>query len=252
MSHRPARINPDSLGVLVVAVSITVILAAVSFLMSYSGLVAVAEWAAVPPSLSWAVPVVIDGAILVYTLAALIFRARGEGARLAWASLSLFTGLSVVGNAAHAWDAGAGDERAYLGSVIAGLAPVAVLLTTHTIARLIVAPPSGREAWEAVAPSVEAGLVEGLTAPVEWFAEPVPVPRPEPELVTRLKVSREEAPRPSRATVDTAARDARIRELDGTMSLRAIAAEVGVSKSTVARVLGRHPDEDTAPALALA
>ncbi|WWV91893.1 excisionase [Microbacterium phage phiMiGM15] len=214
MSGSPARINPDSRGVLYAALGVTVALALASFLLSYAGLVAVAAWAAVPSWLSWAVPVTIDGAILVYTLAALVFRARGEGARVAWLSLSLFTALSVAANAAHAWDAGQADTRAALGATIAGLAPVAVLLTTHTIARLIIAPPTERttavperDAWAAAAERL-------------WAADALEQDEPAP-------LSLEE-------------RDARIRELaESDLSLRAIAREVGVGKTTVSRVLER-------------
>lgn len=246
MSHRPARINPDSFPVLVVAVVITVALALTSFLLSYSGLVAVAEWAAVPAWLAWAVPVTIDGAILVYTLAALVFRARAESARVAWASLSLFTGLSVAANAAHAWDAGAADGRAVLGAIIAGLAPVAVLLTTHTIARLIIARPApvaDVERWDTVelAPFVEAHaatlreLAEATDTPPHLVA-PEPAPRPV------VAATRNPSARPARGPVmgkALDARNARIRELAATegLSTRAIAERVGCSKSTVARVL---------------
>jgi hypothetical protein len=199
---RPSRINPDSRPVLIVAVSITAILAAVSFALSYSGLVAVAAWAAVPAWLSWAVPVTIDGAILVSSLAALVFRARGESARVAWLSLSGFTSLSVAANAAHAWESGTGDIRAVLGATIAGLAPVAVLLTTHTIARLVVAPP-------ALSPIPD-------VVPVVSPAQDSPV-------------------------VDVDERDATILRLrhEDRLSLRAIADRVGVSKTTVTRVLNR-------------
>lgn len=117
-------------------------LCAVSFVLSYSGLVAVAAWAAVPPYLSWTVPVTIDASILVYTLAVFIFRARGERNGRVWTSLILFTAVSVTANAAHAWDAGAGDWHGYAGAAIAGLAPVSVLLTTHTLAELVVAKPA--------------------------------------------------------------------------------------------------------------
>ena len=217
MTHSPARINPDSRGVLYLAVGITVLLALASFLLSYAGLVAVAAWAAVPTWLSWAVPVTIDGAILVYTLAALVFRARGEGARMAWLSLSLFTALSVAANAAHAWDAGQGDPRSGLGAVIAGLAPVAVLLTTHTLARLIIAPPLTVKTGDAPADpwAIATGRLWAADEVVEpeADAEPEPAPSPRDERIVALRAQRK--------------------------SLRQIAEEVGVGKTTVERVLAK-------------
>lgn len=46
--HRPARINPDTRHALVAAMSATGLLVAVSFVLSFAGLSALAPWAAVP------------------------------------------------------------------------------------------------------------------------------------------------------------------------------------------------------------
>lgn len=73
-----ARINPDSRAVLFLVVGITTALALVSFVVSFAGLMAVAQWAALPPYLWWALPVFIDGAIIVYTMSMLVFRQRGS------------------------------------------------------------------------------------------------------------------------------------------------------------------------------
>lgn len=230
MSHRPARINPDSLPVLVVAVAVTALLALVSFLMSYAGLSAAAEWANVPAWLAWGVPAYIDGGILVYTIAALVHRARDEGARMAWSALAIFATLSVAANAVHAWDTAPEAIRTGIGMLIAGLAPVAVLLTTHTIARLIIAPPTAEAELAPVTPWRErraAVLAVDVPAPTKPVAvDHVPAPR---------------ATRPATGK-GLAARNARIHELAAQdKSVRAIAAEVGVSKSTVSRVLNPEP-----------
>lgn len=82
-STSSAWINPDSRPVLRIVVTVTMLLALVSFAVSFAGLVAVAEWAALPGWLAWALPVFIDGAIIVYTLAMLVFRARGSSTRFA-------------------------------------------------------------------------------------------------------------------------------------------------------------------------
>jgi hypothetical protein len=141
-AHTPARINPDHLAVLIVATVLTALLAGTSFMLSFAALEAVATWAAVPPALTWAVPAFIDAAILVYTLAALVARARGESARAAWSSLALWTIVSVTANALHAWADIPDDVRTIAGMTIAGLAPIAVLLATHTLADLVVAKPA--------------------------------------------------------------------------------------------------------------
>lgn len=139
MSHRPARINPDTLPVLIVAATLTSGLAGTSFALTFAALLDVAAWANVPARLAWAVPVMLDAAIVVYTLAVLVHRARRENAATAWLPLAGFTTVSVVANAAHA-GAVPPAWQALIGTLVAGLAPVAVLLATHTLARLIVAP----------------------------------------------------------------------------------------------------------------
>jgi hypothetical protein len=210
---RPARLDPDTLPSLIVAVALTATLGAVSFTLSYTGLVQVAAWASVPSYLAWTVPVTIDASILVYTLAVFIFRARGEPTARAWTSLVLFTAVSVAANAAHAWDAGARDWHGWAGAAIAGLAPVSVLLTTHTLAELVVAKPEQRLAVPvAAAVSVREPV---STAVVERTTEDVPAP-----------------------DVDTRIRDLRSQG----ETLHAIAQSVGLSKSTVARRLRERPD----------
>jgi hypothetical protein len=140
--QRPARLHPDSLPVLVFAVAVTALLALVSFALSFAGLVAVAEWAGVPPWLRWAVPVVVDGAQLVFTAGMLVHAARGDSTARSWAALGLFAAVSIAANAAHGWDADAEGWRAYAGAFMAGLAPLAVVLSIHELAALAVARPT--------------------------------------------------------------------------------------------------------------
>ncbi|WDS52084.1 helix-turn-helix DNA binding domain protein [Microbacterium phage Caron] len=254
-----SRINPDSRAVLVVATVATAALALVSFLLSFNGLADAASWANVPGWLSWAIPAYVDGAILVYTLAALVFRARGESARLEWTALGVFAALSVAANGVHAWATAPAWLQATLGVLLAALAPVSVVITTHTIARLVVAPPALEEPAQELS---DEGLEElavyaaedvertrslwadhradVLARPVDEHADDaVDHLEPTPFAPETLEAIAEE-PEPD----PIAERNARIRELDAEgKSLRAIAAEVGVSKSTVSRVLGRHPDE---------
>ncbi len=153
MTRTAARLNPDTKPALLVAVVLTSGLAAISFTLSFAGLSAIAPWAAVPPHLAWALPVFIDGAILVYTYAALAARARGEGQGRAWTWLTLWTAVSVASNGSHAWDAGPGGWQGVLGSILAGLFPVGVLLATHTIADLIVARPEDTVDVDTVEPA---------------------------------------------------------------------------------------------------
>jgi hypothetical protein len=138
-ARRPARINPDTLPVVLVTTVLTAGLATASFALTFAALRDVAAWANVAPQLAWAVPVMLDAAIVVYTLAVLVHRARHESAATAWLPLAGFTAVSVIANAAHAGTIPTAWQ-ATIGTVVAGLAPVAVLIATHTLARLLVAP----------------------------------------------------------------------------------------------------------------
>lgn len=138
----PARINPDSPITLSAAIVLIGLLMIVSFTMSSTALMDVARWAAIPRRLAWALPVLIDGAIIVFTLAMLIFRARGESTVFAWSGLAGFTGVSVAANAAHAAASGeVSDWRTWVGAALAGLTPGMVALIVHLMTDLGVAPP---------------------------------------------------------------------------------------------------------------
>ncbi|WP_336628488.1 MULTISPECIES: DUF2637 domain-containing protein [unclassified Microbacterium] len=272
-----SRIQPDSRPVLIIATVITALLAAVSFLLSFNGLAEAASWANVPAWLAWALPAYVDGAILVYTVAALVFRSRGDDARLEWAALALFAALSVAANGVHAWTAAPAWLQVALGVTLAALAPVSVLLTTHTIAKLIVAPPHVAEETSDERPQGRQGqrITHAVMDETQgWAARRAAVleraeanPDVEPdhqaparpvgdihEWAAAVKAGEEVRFQPetgpvgpitAQAVGSTAERNARIHELaaEGD-SLRTIAAKVGCSKSNVARILGKRPDAD--------
>jgi hypothetical protein len=138
-----ARINPDTRPVVIATTGLVAFLGLVSFAVSFAGLVAVAEWAALPPALRWGVPVFVDGALLAYTLAIAVQRARGESTRFSWTALATFTLVSVAANAAHVLGSrDAGDWRTAAGACIASLAPLGILAATHTVTGLAIAPPA--------------------------------------------------------------------------------------------------------------
>ncbi len=198
--HAPSRIDPDTRPVVLATVALVALLGGVSFAVSFAGLVAVAAWAELPASMHWAVPVFVDGALLAYTLAILVQRARGERTAFSWTALVGFTLVSVAANAAHVIGTGdPGDWRTLVGAGMAALAPLGVLAATHTVADLAVARP---------------------------------------------RVDRE------RTTVDQGEPDRleQVRRLrDQGLSQRGIAAEVGVSRSTVVRLLAQvEPGEAVA------
>ncbi len=192
-----SRLNPDTRPVVLATTGLVAFLGLVSFAVSFNGLVAVAAWAELVPWLRWAVPAFVDGAMVAYTLAMFIQRARDESTWFSWFALGGFTAVSVGANAAHVLGTGrAGDWRTLVGAGIAALAPLGVFAATHTLAGLIIARPD----------VVQVG--------------PAPVPDP-PLLASEWQDTRDEV------------RALRAKGL----THRDIAGQLGISKSTVSRWL---------------
>ncbi|MGP9527402.1 DUF2637 domain-containing protein [Glutamicibacter sp. AOP5-A2-18] len=136
------RINPDSIKMLWFVVAGVIGLGCISFMVSFAGLVAVAEWAGIPRGLRWAVPVFIDAAILIYALAILIHRARGEATWASWLTLSTFSVISVLANIGHVLlMPGHGGFQQWIGAAVAGMAPVGVFAATEELGRLAIERP---------------------------------------------------------------------------------------------------------------
>lgn len=202
MNHAPARINPDTRTALLAAMGATSVLVAVSFVLSFAGLSALAPWAAVPRHLAPLVPLFIDGAILVYTYSALAARARDEPPVRPWTWVALWTLVSSAANAAHAWAMGPSGWQGIVGAVLAGLFPIGSLLGTHEIAHRMIGAPV-----------------------IEPDADPAPVPAPRwGAIVDELGHAAPPRRRADRAEVVRLRREG--------MSYSAIATQLGIPRST--------------------
>ena len=134
-----ARINPDSVPVLAVAVALVGLLMITSFVVSFSGLYDASEWTGLPEYFRWLPALFIDAAILAYTIALIVFKARGESVWRTIVGLVGFASISVIANISHTlsyWGGSLVDYRAWVGVAITASAPVAVLLAAEEIARL--------------------------------------------------------------------------------------------------------------------
>lgn len=141
----PSRINPDTKAVQWTVVGLVACLGVTSFIVSFWALHDVAAWAGLAPSIQWAVPVFIDGAILAYALSVLVHRARGESTIPSWISLAVFTAMSVAANAAHAVSMPQATWwQTTIGAAVAALAPLGVFAATEQMARLVVLRPQDR------------------------------------------------------------------------------------------------------------
>lgn len=194
------KINPDSKPVLVAVAAGTGLVFLTSFALSFNALHDVAGWARVPFWLAGAVPVMLDVAMVVYSLSALVRRARGERAWFSWTLLAFFTAISLVGNAAHT--VGIPEEyRPYVGMVVVALAPVAALAALENLAGLVVASPGARILPAAEGEAEHSAVVHELR-PAEAeeldllaaLASPHPQSKRTPEnLATILTLSRRNA-----------------------------------------------------------
>lgn len=130
------RLNADQVFVVALTILLALAIAAASFVLSFHGLRDVATWGRVPLWLAWLVPVMIDAAVLCYTLAWLVQRARRESVALSWSALALFIAVSTLGNTLHGWHPSELVQR-IVGTAVVGLAPLAMLLAVHTLAQLL-------------------------------------------------------------------------------------------------------------------
>jgi hypothetical protein len=142
------RLNPDSAPVLIAAVSLVSLLMIASFVVSFSGIYDVSAWTGLPVFLQWLPALFIDAAILAYTIALIVFKARGESTWRTTLGLIGFAGMSVVANITHTlsyWDGNLVDYRAWMGVAITASAPIAVLLASEEITRLAFAKPKKKK-----------------------------------------------------------------------------------------------------------
>ncbi|MDF2711831.1 MAG: hypothetical protein K0R62_7483, partial [Nonomuraea muscovyensis] len=103
MQRNVLRVDPAARGPVLFAIYSIALIVCVSFVLSYAAVSTLAEWMALPIYLGPLLPVFIDGAIIVYTYAAIAARAEGESSVRPWMWVGLWTAVSSGANTAHAW-----------------------------------------------------------------------------------------------------------------------------------------------------
>jgi len=100
-----------------------------AFTLSYDALYATGAANGLPPSKAWIWPLLIDGPLVVFTVALLVSQIMRSSAKL-WAGLVILYTLATVGfNLSHA-------QPSPLGWTVAIVAPVGLLLTTEALRHL--------------------------------------------------------------------------------------------------------------------
>lgn len=211
---------PSGRLAVVTAVAGTVLIAAGAFWLSFTALADLARRSGVNAGQAWAWPVIVDGLIVVATVAVVAL----AGQKAAWYPWTLLGGgalISVTANALHAVVAADADVPGVLAACVAAVPPLVLLASTHLTVVLV--RSRRHEPAQDLAPEQAPVFVP------EDSAEPDTPEPPVAEPVGRRLVA------------------ARLR--DEGWSNKAIARELAVAPSTVGRwfaARGDAPDEQEA------
>ncbi|WP_251151290.1 DUF2637 domain-containing protein [Cellulosimicrobium sp. Marseille-Q4280] len=196
---------PISRAVVNSALAGTLVLAAGAFALSFAALTDLAEMAGVPSTLAWIWPLVVDGMVVVATMAIVALAGHGTRALIyPWTLLGGGAAVSVWANAAHAILAADGAVPAAVSALVAAVPPVALLAVTHLSVVLIqrsaepAKKPGKRRAADAEPRTTRAARAEAASEPV---AEPAPAA---PALRSVPVHRTQDEPAPVRATRELA------------------------------------------------
>lgn len=131
------RFTADNKLVLGILLALVALLGAAAFYVSFNGLYSAGAWAVgESPPLQFAVPIMLDLAIIGFTLALFIERERGEKVRGTRAAILIFATISSITNVLHTLTVTTAETTPQLvvGCVISGGAPFLLAFATEKIA----------------------------------------------------------------------------------------------------------------------
>ncbi len=199
----------------VTAITGTVFIAAGAFWLSFTALADLARRSGIDAGQAWAWPLIVDGIIVVATVAVVALAGQRRPTWYPWTLLAAGAVVSVTANAIHAIIAADMDVPSLLAASVAAIPPLVLLAITHLTVILTRPITSDTEASETVPNLALVGRAEVATPPV-----------------TVVSVSARRA------------KAAQLRELDG-WSNKQIARHLGVHPSTVGRWFGTEAKEET-------
>ena len=207
------------------AITGTVFIAAGAFWLSFTALADLARRSGIDAGQAWAWPLIVDGIIVVATVAVVALASQHRSTWYPWTLLAAGAIVSVTANAIHAIIAADTDVPSILAASVAAIPPLVLLAITHLTVILTRPIPTATEAAtiEAAAPPDPAGVPE-LAAVPEGDSTDIELP------VVPVSVRRAEA--------------AQLREVEG-WSNKQIARHLGVHPSTVGRWFGSEAKEET-------
>lgn len=190
MTHlKAARISPDSAPIAYGAAGLAGAIYLGAFLTSFFGQASLAAHMQIPHPLQYVVPAVIDFGLVLFALATLVRKARGESTAYTNVALGFWTLISIAANVGHVlipagpqatWSAGI-----YAGAALSALMPLAALGASLVLEHVLIAPPSARPAHNEliqgeVEPLLAAKPARGAPSAQLEQAEPTPLPAVSP------------------------------------------------------------------------
>ncbi len=160
----------------VTAVAGTVFIAAGAFWLSFTALADLARRSGVDAGQAWAWPLIVDGLIVVATVAVVALAGR-HGAWYPWLLLAGGALVSVTANALHAVVAADADVPGVLAACVAAVPPLVLLASTHLTVVLVRSQRTDPLASEQTA---------GITRDADE-ADPVPEPERRRVVAARLR-----------------------------------------------------------------
>lgn len=221
-----------SRGVIVLAITGTILLALGAFWLSFTTLQDLAALSGTPAGQAWVWPLIVDGVILEATISVVALRNSAPAARrFAWLLLVSGAGVSVAANITHAVVASDTRVPAIIAALVASVPPLVLLAMTHLTVELTrnETPHQAPETRTLIERSTPANLNERAAASV------LAVPAAER---AGSRASEGSAPASARTTKRSAVgRERAIVLASAGVSRRQIAAELGVHPTTVGRWL---------------
>jgi hypothetical protein len=210
-------------------------LTAGAFKLSFDSLSALARMAGIRANDSWIWPVIIDGLIVVATLAILALAGHGRRALIyPWTLLFCGAAASVAANAEHARLTHLVGVSGGVAMTIAAVPPVVMLASTHLAVALVQRAARGAGAARAVvaepAPAVLVDLVESTraAAPTSTRLE-APTPRPvRPPVPPTTRAAPASDPASSGKVTQEV--------IDGVLAMRGTADETGRFEASEAKI----------------
>lgn len=225
----------------ITAITGTVFIAAGAFWLSFTALADLARRSGIDAGQAWAWPLIVDGIIVVATVAVVALASQHRPTWYPWTLLAAGAVVSVTANAIHAVIAADTDVPSVLAASVAAIPPLVLLAITHlTVILTRPVTPDEKQAVEPVIAATERRSevtviesTQSLRPAIEESALPAVEAAPVPQLsdaVVSVSERRAEA--------------ARLREVEG-WSNKQIARHLGVHPSTVGRWFGTDTKEKT-------